>query len=64
VRELEKIIGIADQHGLDHAELAEMPANNLSVVFRKREIGPYASAPVRATNDDATPYPRAERDAG
>ena len=35
LRELERVVGIADQHGLDHVEITEMPANNLSVVLRK-----------------------------
>ena len=36
VRDLEAVQGVAKQNGLDLTEVAEMPANNLSVVFRKR----------------------------
>jgi len=35
LRELERVVGIADQNGLHHIEIIEMPANNLSVAFRK-----------------------------
>jgi Protein of unknown function (DUF938) len=35
VRELDDVIALAARHGLLHSEKVEMPANNLSVVFRK-----------------------------
>ncbi|MEL6469532.1 MAG: DUF938 domain-containing protein [Cyanobacteria bacterium J06623_4] len=35
VRDLEAVIAIAQQHQLDHIETIPMPANNLSVVFRR-----------------------------
>lgn len=41
VRDLAEVARVADEHGFELAETAEMPANNLSVVFRKR--GPAAS---------------------
>jgi len=36
VRDLESVVAEADVRGLAHAETAAMPANNLSVVFRRR----------------------------
>lgn len=36
VRDLEKMVETADAAGLDLAEIAPMPANNLSLVFRRR----------------------------
>ena len=41
VRDLAEVTRVADEHGFELAETAEMPANNLSVVFRKR--GPTVS---------------------
>ncbi|MEL6160213.1 MAG: DUF938 domain-containing protein [Cyanobacteria bacterium J06623_5] len=35
VRDLEAVIAIAQQHHLQHVETIPMPANNLSVVFRR-----------------------------
>ena len=35
VRDLETVTALAERHGLTLAERVEMPANNLSVVFRK-----------------------------
>jgi hypothetical protein len=35
LRELEAVVSAAKQTGLDLIEIAEMPANNLSVVFRR-----------------------------
>ena len=35
VRNLEDVIALADSHGIAHTETVTMPANNLSVVFRK-----------------------------
>jgi hypothetical protein len=35
VRDLEKVIELAQQNGLEFIEKVEMPANNLSVIFRK-----------------------------
>ena len=35
VRNLEDVLALARTHGLDLAEVAEMPANNLSVVLRR-----------------------------
>ena len=35
VRNLEDVLALAAQHGFDCAEVAEMPANNLSVVLRR-----------------------------
>lgn len=46
VRDLAEVARAAEEHGFVLAETAEMPANNLSVVFRKR--GPTVSqSPVR-----------------
>jgi SAM-dependent methyltransferase len=36
VRDLETVVATAADAGLEHAETVEMPANNLSVVFRRR----------------------------
>jgi SAM-dependent methyltransferase len=36
VRDLEEVARLAGQHGFDAPEIHEMPANNLSVVFRRR----------------------------
>jgi len=36
VRDLEAVLQLAESHGLELAELVEMPANNLSVVLHKR----------------------------
>ena len=36
VRDLDDVVRLADTHGFDLAEIVEMPANNLSVVFRRR----------------------------
>ncbi len=36
VRDLEEVARFAGQHGFDAPEIFEMPANNLSVVFRRR----------------------------
>jgi SAM-dependent methyltransferase len=36
VRDLEEVVRFAGQHGFDASEIHEMPANNLSVVFRRR----------------------------
>ena len=36
VRDLAEVAALAAQHGLDFAERGAMPANNLSVVFRRR----------------------------
>jgi SAM-dependent methyltransferase len=36
VRDLKEVESLAKDHGLDLAETIEMPANNLSVLFRKR----------------------------
>jgi cyclopropane fatty-acyl-phospholipid synthase-like methyltransferase len=41
VRDLAEVARVAEEHGLELAETAEMPANNLSVVFRRR--GPAVS---------------------
>ncbi len=35
VRDLEDVVALAARHGLGHIETVAMPANNLSVVFRK-----------------------------
>ena len=35
VRDLDDVIALAGRHGLAHVETVAMPANNLSVVFRK-----------------------------
>lgn len=35
IRDLEMVIDLAAKNGLGHTETVEMPANNLSVVFRK-----------------------------
>jgi Protein of unknown function (DUF938) len=40
LRDLEAVVSAAKQTGLDLIEIAEMPANNLSVVFRKLEARP------------------------
>ena len=36
IRDLELVLDVANQAGLDFVEFSEMPANNLSVVFKKR----------------------------
>lgn len=36
VRDLEQVVAQASEAGLDLAEIVDMPANNLSVVFRRR----------------------------
>jgi len=36
VRDLEAVAGEAERHGFDLDEVVEMPANNLTVVFRRR----------------------------
>lgn len=36
VRDLDDVVRLAAEHGFELAEVAEMPANNLSVVFRRR----------------------------
>ena len=36
IRNLEDVIACATANGLDHVETVEMPANNLSVVYRRR----------------------------
>ena len=36
IRNLEDVIDCAQACGLDHVETIEMPANNLSVVYRRR----------------------------
>lgn len=36
VRNLEDVVELASHHGLDLAEVVEMPANNLSVILRRR----------------------------
>jgi len=35
VRELEAVSSLAAEHGLELAETVNMPANNLSVIFKK-----------------------------
>jgi SAM-dependent methyltransferase len=35
VRDLNDVIALAGRHGLEHSETVKMPANNLSVVFRR-----------------------------
>lgn len=36
LRQLEDVIALAGKAGLDHAETVDMPANNVSVLFRRR----------------------------
>ena len=36
IRDLEAVAAEAEKHGLAHAETVAMPANNLSVIFRKK----------------------------
>ncbi len=36
VRDLERVVALADAHGFDHEETVAMPANNQIVVFRSR----------------------------
>jgi SAM-dependent methyltransferase len=36
LRELEAVVGLATRHDFAHAETVDMPANNLSVLFRRR----------------------------
>jgi hypothetical protein len=38
VRDLEEVTRTADEHKFELVETVEMPANNLSVLFRKRQI--------------------------
>lgn len=38
LRRLDEVVALAAEHGLDLVERAEMPANNLSLVFRRRHI--------------------------
>ena len=42
LRLLEDVAAIAETHALEQRQVVEMPANNLSVWFEKREKGPYA----------------------
>jgi len=35
LRELEAVINLAGEHGLEHVDTVAMPANNLSVIYRK-----------------------------
>ena len=37
LRNLEAVVSVAAENDLDLVEVAEMPANNFSVVFRKRD---------------------------
>jgi hypothetical protein len=37
VRDLESVVDLAREHGLDLGERAQMPANNLGLVFRRSE---------------------------
>jgi pyruvate-formate lyase-activating enzyme len=39
VRDLEAVCKAADEQGLELVEKIEMPANNLSLLFRKRRAG-------------------------
>ena len=39
VRDLESVVRLAGEAGMELSEIVEMPANNLSVVFRKRAPG-------------------------
>lgn len=36
VRDLEAVVQVAEDNGLEFIESVEMPANNLSVLFRKK----------------------------
>ena len=36
VRDLAEVIALADRHALDFVQRIAMPANNLSVIFRRR----------------------------
>jgi hypothetical protein len=36
IRHLEEVVACADSYGLEHADTIEMPANNLTVVYRRR----------------------------
>jgi hypothetical protein len=38
IRDLDDVARIAEDKGLDLAEVVEMPVNNFSVLFRKRQI--------------------------
>lgn len=38
VRDLEAVAAAAGEHGLDLVEIVEMPANNLSLIFRKGRV--------------------------
>lgn len=40
VRSLEAVVGLAEEHGFEFADTIEMPANNLSVLFRRRQTTP------------------------
>jgi SAM-dependent methyltransferase len=40
VRDLEEVCALASAHGLDLAERVAMPANNLTLVFRRRAAAP------------------------
>ncbi|HEV7391541.1 MAG TPA: DUF938 domain-containing protein, partial [Burkholderiales bacterium] len=37
VRDLDRVMDVADEEGFDLAETLLMPANNLSVIFKKRD---------------------------
>jgi SAM-dependent methyltransferase len=37
LRQLEEVIALADGHGLQHTQTVPMPANNLSVLFRRTQ---------------------------
>ncbi len=40
LRDVEAIAAVASDTGFDLAETVAMPANNLSLIFRKREAAP------------------------
>ncbi len=44
LRDLEAVVKVAEENGLSLIEIAEMPANNLSVVFRKHPPQPRGQA--------------------
>ncbi|CAA2143787.1 hypothetical protein HYPP_04414 [Hyphomicrobium sp. ghe19] len=39
VRDLESVAHLAERHGFEGPEVHDMPANNLSIVFRRRQTG-------------------------
>jgi hypothetical protein len=55
LRDLEAIAAIARSAGFSIPDITEMPANNLSIVFRRCEVGDVLTLPIaRTVGDDLT----------